>query len=110
MATMTEQPTTASHGDWRSGRLAECSREVVRDEERRQRHDDEEVEEQHPSGDETGQVVERPADERRRASGLGERRRALRIRERDEDEDRARDEEDERREPEAAPATMPSAM
>ena len=80
--------------------LADRACEVVRNEERRERHDDEEVEEQHPAGDEPGEVVERAPHEGRRAAGLGNRGRALRVRERHEDEHGAREEQDERREPE----------
>ncbi len=80
--------------------LTDCAREVVRKEERGERHDDQEVEEQHPPRHEPGEVVEGSPHERRSASGLGNRRRALRVRERDEDEQSARDEQDERRQTE----------
>ena len=81
-------------------RLADRASEVVGHEERRERHDDEEVEEEHPARHESGEVVERTAHEGRRASGLRQGGGALRVRERDEDEHRAGDEEDERREAE----------
>ena len=74
--------------------------EVVRHEERRQGHDDEEVEEQHPARDEAGEIVECPADERRRAPGLGNRRRPLRVGEGNHEEERAREQQDERRQTE----------
>src|SRR4029079_7290099 len=44
---------------------------------------------QRPAGQEAGQVVERPADEGRRAAGLRDRSRALRVRERDNQEESA---------------------
>ena len=74
-------PHARDHGDQRAAddgipwrlaerRLTERGREVVRDEERGERHDDEEVEEEHPAGDEAGEVVERAPHERRSAAGL----------------------------------------
>ena len=80
--------------------LADRAGEVVRREDRGERHDDEEVEEEHPAGDESGQIVERATHEGRRAAGLRQCRRPLRVRERDENEDRTGDEENERREAE----------
>ena len=100
MTAMSTQPTTASHGDSRSDGLADRAGEVVRHEERRERHDDEEVEEEHPARHESGEVVERATHEGRRASGLRQCGRPLRVRERDENEHRAGDEENERREAE----------
>ena len=81
-------------------RLADRAGEVVGHEERRERHDDEEVEEEHPARHESGEVVERTAHEGRRASGLRQGGGALRVRERDEDEHRTGDEENEWREAE----------
>ena len=49
---------------------AECETEIVRDEERRERDHDQVVEEEHPAGEESGQVVERDAHEGRGAAGL----------------------------------------
>ena len=79
----------------------------MRDEHRGQRHHDQEVEEEHPAGDEAGKIVERPAHEGRRASGLGERRGALGVGERDQEEDHTGDEQDERREAERGPGDDP---
>ena len=100
IAAITAQPTIASHGSSRSAVTEIASAEVVRDEERRERHDDEEVEEERPAGQESGEVVRRAPDEGRCASRLGNRGGALRVRERDDEEERAREQEHERREPE----------
>ncbi len=67
--------------------------EVVRDEERGQRHHDQVVEDQRPAGEETGLVVEGAADERRGAAGLWDRAGAFRVRQRDEEEEQADGEE-----------------
>ena len=72
----------------------------MRREHRGERHHDEEVEEERPAGDEPGEIVERPADERRCAAGLRQRGRALGVRERDDQEQRACQQEDERGEAE----------
>jgi hypothetical protein len=65
----------------------------VRDEEGRERHDDEVVEEQSPPGHERGRIVERAANEAGGPARLGHRGDALCIRERDEEEDEADGEE-----------------
>ena len=74
--------------------------EVVRQEERRERGDDQVVEEERPAGDEAGQVVERAAHEGRGAAGLPQLGRPLGVRERDDEEEHAGEEEDERRQAE----------
>ena len=66
----------------------------MRHEERRERDHDQVVEEEHPAGEEAGEVVERDADERRGAARLADRRRPLRVRERDDEEEQADDAED----------------
>jgi len=66
-------------------------RQVVRQEQRRQRHHDQVVEEQRPAGEEPGEVVPGAADECRSAAGLGQRRRPLGVRKRDDEEDDARE-------------------
>ena len=106
----TATPTTTSHGSWRERVDLERPAEVVRQEERRERDHDQVVEEEHPAGQEAGEVVERVADEGRRAAGLRDRRRALRVRERD-DAGRAAptSEQHVRREPERVQAMIPSA-
>ncbi len=81
-------------------RRAEGRAEIVRHEERRERHHDEEVEEQHPAGGEPEHVRERAPHEGCGSTGFGNRRGSLGVGQRDEDEDRARQEEDERRESE----------
>ncbi len=73
--------------------------EVVRDEEPRQSHHDQVVEEERPTGDEPERIVERAADEGCRAAGLGNRGRALRVREGHEQEQEADHEQHPRREP-----------
>jgi hypothetical protein len=65
--------------------------QVVRQEERREGDHDQVVEEQRPTGHEPEQVVERASHERRRAAGLGDRGRSLRVRQRDEEEEHARE-------------------
>ena len=75
-------------------------REVVRDEERRDRDGDDVDEHLRPPGDEAHELVERVSREARRASGLREARGAFRVRRRRRGEDDARDDEDERRQPE----------
>ena len=81
-------------------RLSERAREVVRGEERREGHDDQEVEEEDPARHEPREVVEGAADEGRRAARLRQRGRPLRVRERHEQERGAGDEQDERRQAE----------
>ena len=81
-------------------RRTEGRAEIVRHEERRERHHDQEVEEQHPTGREPEDVRERAPDEGCGPTRFGNRRRSLGVRQRHEDEDRARQEEDERRESE----------
>ena len=76
-------------------RLADRAGEVVRNEERGERHDDEEVEEENPARGEARKVVERTSHERRSAAGLRKGRRPFRVRERDEDEDAAGDQKNE---------------
>ena len=104
-------PHACDHGDERTAddgiprrlaqrRLADRAGEVVGHEERRECHDDEEVEEENPARHETGEIVERTAHEGRRSSGLRQGGGALRVRERDEDEHRSGNQENERREAE----------
>ena len=83
----------------RPQRLPE-DREVVRDEERRDRDGDDVDEHLRPRRAEADELVERVAGEARRAAGLGEAHRSLRVRRRRRGEDHARDHEDERRQPE----------
>ncbi len=97
---MIAHPMVTSQGDSRSAERTEGRAEIVRHEERGERHHDEEVEEQHPAGGEPEHVRERAPDEGGGSTGFGNRRGSLGIGQRDEDEDRARQEEDERREPE----------
>ena len=75
-------------------------REVVRDEDRRQRRHDQVVEEQHPARREARGIVERAPDEQRRTAGLRDRRSSLGVRHRNEQEDDTCREQDERGEPE----------
>ena len=79
---------------------AEGRPQVVRQEQSRERNHDQVIQEQRPAGEEAEQVVERPADERRRAAGLGDRRRPFGVGERDDQKDDPRDQQHERREPE----------
>ena len=79
---------------------AECEAEVVREEQRRERDHDQVVEEEHPAGEEAGEVVERDPDERRSAAGLADRRRPLGVRERDDEEEQPDDAEHDGREAE----------
>jgi hypothetical protein len=72
----------------------------VRDEQRRERDHDQVVEEERPSRDEAGEVVEGDPDERGGAAGLADRGRPLGVRQGDEQEQRADDEQDDRREAE----------
>ena len=65
---------------------SESGAEVVRHEERRERDHDQVVEEEHPAGEEAGEVVERDADERRRPARLANERRPFRVRQRDDQE------------------------
>ncbi len=74
--------------------------EIVGEEERRERHHDQVVEEQHPASHEAGDVVERLADEGRRTARLGDRRRSLGVGERDDEEEDADREQDGRRQAE----------
>ena len=77
--------------------LPQRAGEVVRQEERRERDREHEVEHRRPPGDEAHQVVERPPGEGRRAARLGDRRPALGIRRGREREEEARGGEDDRR-------------
>jgi hypothetical protein len=74
--------------------------EVVGRKERRQRDDDQVVEEEHPAGNKAGGVVERPAHEGGSASRLRERGRTLSVRERDDAEEEPDGEQHPRRETE----------
>ena len=106
-----DEPHAGDHGNEAAAdegvprRLAQRRRadrpgEVVGRRDGRERHDDEEVEEEHPARHEPGEIVEGAAHERRRSSGLGQRGRPLGVGERDEHEHRPRDEEHERSEAE----------
>jgi hypothetical protein len=88
----------------RHGRLGNAERElppehreVVGDHERRDRDEDEEVQEDRPGRDERPQLVERVAGEHRRPGALLVQRGALDVGERRQDEEEPGDEEDERR-------------
>jgi len=72
----------------------------MREEQRRQRDHDQVVEEEHPPGEEAGEVVERNPDERGCAAGRADRSRPLGIRERDDQKQEADDAEHRRREAE----------
>ena len=76
--------------------------QVVRHRDRRQRDDDDVVDQDRPAGDEADQLVERVARERRRSAPLEEHRAALEVAERGEHEQQARGQEDQRRQPEPA--------
>ena len=78
----------------------ERARDIMRQEECRERNDDQVVEEEHPAGDEAPQIVERDSHERRGAARLPDGRRPLRIRERDDEEENSRRQEERGREPE----------
>src|SRR5439155_13328712 len=71
-----------------------------RQEERRERSDDQVVEEERPACDEAGEVVEGAPDERSRAAGLAQLGGPLGVRERDDQEEDAGGEQDLGREPE----------
>jgi len=77
---------------------AEGEPEIVRDEERREGDHDQVVEEEHPAGEEAGEVVEGDAHECCGASGLANRRRPLGVGERDDEEEQTDEPEDDRRE------------
>ena len=83
----------------RPQRLPE-DREVVRDEERRDRDRDDVVQHLRPAGAERDELVERVPREARRAAGLGVANRPLRVGRGGRGEDQPRDDEDERRQPE----------
>ncbi len=76
----------------------ESKPKIVRDEERRERDHDQVVEEEHPPREEAHEIVEGDAHERRRTSGLADRRRSLGVGERDDEEEQADDPEDDGRE------------
>ena len=76
--------------------------QVVRNRDRRQRGDDQVVDQDRPAGDEGDQLVEGVAGEARGAAALAEHRAALDVAERGEDEEQAGGEEDQRRQAEAA--------
>jgi hypothetical protein len=82
------------------GRDVDGVAEVMRKEERGKRADDQVVEEEHPAGDEPGEVVERAPDEGRGAAGLAELGGPLGVRERDDEEEDAGPEQDPGREAE----------
>ena len=72
----------------------------MRREERREGDHDQVVEEEDPPGHEPGEVVERDANEGRRAAGLADRRGSLCVRERDDHEEDPDEAEHHRREAE----------
>ena len=84
------------------GEVARDRLEVVGDGNRRQRGDDQVVDQDRPTGDEGDQLVERVAGEAGGAAPLADHRAALDVAERGEDEQQAGGQEDQRRQPEAA--------
>ena len=105
-ALRTQAATITSRGDADLpaglGEVAGDRLQVVGHRDRRQRGDDQVVDQDRPAGDEGDQLVEGVAGEARGAAALAQHRAALDVAERGEDEEQAGGEEDQRRQAEAA--------